>query len=62
MDVARELYLSVVMDTSRRMPVIMASEAGGVDIEEVAARSPEKILKALREKNTTATTNIATSS
>jgi succinyl-CoA synthetase beta subunit len=45
MAVARELYLSIVMDTSRRMPVIIASEAGGVDIEEVAARSPEKILK-----------------
>jgi succinyl-CoA synthetase beta subunit len=45
MDVARELYLSIVIDTSRRMPVIMASEAGGVDIEEVAAHSPEKILK-----------------
>jgi len=45
MDVARELYLSIVIDTSKRMPVIMASEAGGVDIEEVAAHSPEKILK-----------------
>jgi succinyl-CoA synthetase beta subunit len=45
MDIARELYLSVVNDTSKRMPVVMASEAGGVDIEEVAATSPEKILK-----------------
>ena len=45
MDVARELYLSIVIDTSKRMPVIMVSEAGGVDIEEVAAHSPEKILK-----------------
>lgn len=46
MDIARELYLSIVIDSSRRMPVIMASEAGGVDIEEVASRTPEKILKA----------------
>jgi len=46
MDIARELYLSIVIDSARRMPVIMASEAGGVDIEEVASRTPEKILKA----------------
>jgi succinyl-CoA synthetase beta subunit len=46
MDIARELYLSIVIDSSRRMPVIMASEAGGVDIEEVASKTPEKILKA----------------
>jgi len=45
MDIARELYLSIVNDTSKRMPVIMASEAGGVDIEQVAAKTPEKILK-----------------
>jgi succinyl-CoA synthetase beta subunit len=46
MDIARELYLSIVIDSSQRMPVIMASEAGGVDIEEVASKTPEKILKA----------------
>ena len=46
MDIARELYLSIVIDSSRRMPVIMASEAGGVDIEQVASETPEKILKA----------------
>ena len=45
MDIARELYLSIVIDSSRRMPVIMASEAGGVDIEEVASKTPDKILK-----------------
>ena len=44
--IERELYLSIVIDTAARMPVIMASEAGGMDIEEVAAKTPEKILKA----------------
>ena len=42
----RELYLGMVVDRAAEMPVMMASEAGGVDIEEVAARSPEKVLKA----------------
>ncbi len=45
-DVKKELYLSIIVDTATRMPVVMASEAGGVDIEEVARASPEKILKA----------------
>jgi len=40
---ARELYLSVVLDNSLAMPLLMASDAGGVDIEEVAAQSPERI-------------------
>jgi len=43
--IKRELYLGIVIDSGKGMPVIMASEAGGMDIEEVAARSPEKILK-----------------
>jgi succinyl-CoA synthetase beta subunit len=42
----RELYLGIVVDSGSARPVVMASEAGGVDIEEVAARSPEKIHKA----------------
>ncbi|MDY6836302.1 MAG: ADP-forming succinate--CoA ligase subunit beta [Chloroflexota bacterium] len=42
---SRELYLGVVLDTSQGMPVIMASEAGGMEIEEVAQSTPEKILK-----------------
>jgi succinyl-CoA synthetase beta subunit len=42
----RELYLGIVIDSGSARPVVMASEAGGVDIEEVAARSPEKIHKA----------------
>jgi succinyl-CoA synthetase beta subunit len=45
MPIAREMYLSIVIDSARRMPVIMASEAGGMDIEEVATKTPEKILK-----------------
>ncbi|HXG34985.1 MAG TPA: ADP-forming succinate--CoA ligase subunit beta [Bryobacteraceae bacterium] len=43
--VARELYLGVVLDRAQGKAVFMASAAGGVDIEEVAATAPEKILK-----------------
>ena len=43
--VAKELYVSIVIDGAAKVPVIMASEAGGMDIEEVAATMPEKILK-----------------
>ncbi len=42
----RELYLSLVVDRSQECVVIMASAAGGMDIEEVAAATPEKILTA----------------
>src|SRR4029077_258214 len=41
----RELYLSLVLDRSAGKPVMMASAAGGMDIEEVAASTPEKIAK-----------------
>ncbi|OGN97100.1 MAG: succinate--CoA ligase subunit beta [Chloroflexi bacterium RBG_13_51_36] len=44
-DVARELYLSVLVDGTSRLPVMMASEAGGMEIEEVAQSAPEKIFK-----------------
>ena len=44
-DIERELYLSVIVDNVSQMPVMMASEAGGMDIEEVAQTSPEKIIK-----------------
>lgn len=44
-DIARELYLSIIIDRSRGWPTVMASSEGGVEIEEVAARSPEKILR-----------------
>ena len=44
--IERELYLGVVIDNTAGMVVIMASEAGGMDIEEIAATSRDKILKA----------------
>ena len=44
--IARELYLGIVIDSAAGVPVIMASEAGGMDIEDVASKTPEKILKA----------------
>ncbi len=43
--IARELYLSIVIDRSTRQPVLMVSAAGGMDIEEVAAKTPEQIHK-----------------
>ena len=43
--IARELYLSIVIDRAVGLPVIMASTEGGMDIEEVAASHPEKILR-----------------
>jgi succinyl-CoA synthetase beta subunit len=45
LQIARELYLSILLDRAAGSPVIIASAAGGMDIEEVAASSPEKILK-----------------
>lgn len=45
-DVERELYLSVLIDSATKMPLMMASEAGGVEIEQVAEASPEKIFRA----------------
>ncbi len=44
-DIARELYLSILLDRSRKLPLVMLSAEGGVDIEEVARTSPEKIVK-----------------
>ncbi len=43
--IERELYLSVTLDRARATHVVMASAAGGMEIEEVAARSPDKILR-----------------
>lgn len=43
--IARELYLGMVIDRARGWPTLMASAEGGVEIEEVAARTPEKILR-----------------
>ena len=44
-DVARELYLAIVIDGEAKRNVIIASQAGGMDIEEVATTTPEKILR-----------------
>ena len=43
--IERELYLSMTLDRGRATHVVMASQAGGMEIEEVAARTPEKILR-----------------
>jgi len=43
-DIARELYLSLVVDRVHQCLSFIASEAGGVDIEEVSAKTPQKIL------------------
>jgi len=43
--IKKEFYLSLVVDRSTQRVTVMASSEGGVEIEEVAARSPEKILK-----------------
>ena len=45
LNIAKELYLSIIPDRATAKIVIMASEAGGMDIEEVAAETPEKIIK-----------------
>jgi succinyl-CoA synthetase beta subunit len=47
--IERELYLGIVLDRVQAKPVFMASAAGGMEIEEVAAKSPELILKAAFE-------------
>lgn len=44
-DIKEELYLGVVLDRAREMPVIMASTEGGMAIEDVAHNTPEKIIK-----------------
>ncbi len=43
--IEKELYLAVLLDRGSSRPVIMASTEGGMDIEEVAARTPERIFK-----------------
>ena len=45
MPIARELYLGILMDRQTSRVLIMASEAGGMEIEKVAAETPEKIIK-----------------
>jgi len=45
LNITKELYLSIIPDRSTAQIVVMASEAGGMDIEEVAEKTPEKIIK-----------------
>jgi succinyl-CoA synthetase beta subunit len=45
LDIRKEFYLGIVIDRSQQKPVFMASREGGVEIEEVARRSPELILR-----------------
>jgi succinyl-CoA synthetase beta subunit len=45
LDIDRELYLSLTLDRSKAMPVVMASKSGGMEIEEVAAKDPEAIVR-----------------
>jgi succinyl-CoA synthetase beta subunit len=44
-DIAKEIYLGIVLDRAQRRPVMMASAEGGVEIEEVARTAPERIIK-----------------
>jgi succinyl-CoA synthetase beta subunit len=44
-DIASEAYVGIILDRASKKPVFMVSPAGGIDIEEVAASTPEKILK-----------------
>ena len=44
-DIASEAYVGIILDRATRTPVFMVSPAGGIDIEEVAASMPEKVLK-----------------
>ncbi|MGB2763927.1 MAG: ADP-forming succinate--CoA ligase subunit beta [Candidatus Aminicenantaceae bacterium] len=45
LDIARELYIGIVIDRAKEAPVVMASSEGGVEIEKVAAEIPELIFK-----------------
>ncbi|MDI6807676.1 MAG: ADP-forming succinate--CoA ligase subunit beta [Candidatus Eisenbacteria bacterium] len=45
LDIAKEYYLGILVDRRKRLPLVMASAEGGIEIEEVARRTPEKILR-----------------
>jgi succinyl-CoA synthetase beta subunit len=45
LDIKEEYYLGIILDRKTQAPVVMVSKAGGIDIEEVAATTPEKIIK-----------------
>jgi succinyl-CoA synthetase beta subunit len=44
-DIKEEYYLGIILDRQTQSPVVMVSKEGGIDIEEVAAKTPEKIIK-----------------
>ena len=44
-DISSESYVGIIMDRATQRPVFMVSAAGGIDIEEVAAKTPEKIVR-----------------
>ncbi len=44
-EIASEAYVGIIVDRASKRPVLMASPAGGIDIEEVAAKTPDKILR-----------------
>ncbi|MFC1888364.1 ADP-forming succinate--CoA ligase subunit beta [Thermodesulfobacteriota bacterium] len=44
-DIASELYVGITVDRKNQCPVVIVSEAGGMEIEEVAARDPEKVIR-----------------
>src|SRR5579872_6281541 len=44
-DIKEEYYLGIILDRASQAPVVMVSKAGGIDIEEVAEKTPEKIIK-----------------
>lgn len=51
-DSAREIYLGIVVDSTLATPLVMASEAAGMEIEEIAAQAPEKIIRCYTEPQT----------
>lgn len=44
-DIENEAYMGIIIDRSKKSPVVMVSSEGGVDIEEVSKKSPEKVIK-----------------
>jgi succinyl-CoA synthetase beta subunit len=51
LNIVKELYLSILPDRATAKMIVMASEAGGMDIEDVAAKTPEKIIKVYVDPN-----------
>ena len=45
LDIKEEYYLGIILDRKSQAPIVMVSKAGGIDIEEVAATTPEKIIR-----------------